>query len=392
MILEPPLNLRSTYLPFGQPNFSNEEIAAVARVLQSGWIGMGPETQTFESELGTFLQATHVVTVSSCTAAMFLALLDHTVGPGDEVICPSLTWCSTANVVLHLGAKPVFCDVDPLSFCITAEAIRSKLSARTKAVMVVHLGGLTADTATIRKILPAGVALIEDAAHALGAVNRDGLKVGSGESVACFSFYANKNLSTGEGGAIALSSEESANRIRSLRQHGLPVDAWKRFTNPKALIVSTLERLGYKMNFTDLQAAIGRVQLRRQSEFHALRLQIARYYVESLKELPVIFQKDILAEGHSRHLFLVSLPVERMKITRDEFVLSMREQNIGASVHYAPLHKMPLYGVQDTCALPETEQICDRIITLPISARMSMEDACYTVHAFTRTLLGSLGK
>lgn len=368
------------FLPFGKPNFSDAEIEAVTRVMRSGWVGMGAETLAFEKELAESIGAPHVVTVSSCTAAMFLSLLVQGIGPGDEVICPSLTWCSTANVALYLGATPVFCDVDPETLCVTPELIRQKLSSKTRAVMVVHLAGLAVDTEPLRSVLPPSVVIIEDGAHALGATYPGGRQVGSSGNLTSFSFYANKNLSTGEGGAIALADGSLAERLASLRQHGLPIDAWKRFMQPNKLLTAQLSELGYKMNYTDLQACIGRVQLRRQPEFHARRLEIARYYFKRLSEIPgVRFQSGSLQDSHSRHLYVLRLPIERMSISRDNLVLEMRERKIGASIHYAPLHRMPLYASKGCPAarLPATEQICQEIFTLPISASMTLDDAVW---------------
>jgi perosamine synthetase len=370
---------RKDYLPFGQPNFSDQEVAAITEVLHSGWVGMGAQTTAFEEELADYLSAESVVTVSSCTAALFLALLVQGVEAGDEVICPSLTWCSTANAALYLGATPVFCDIDPESYCVTPETIQQKLTPKTKAVIVVHLGGLAQDMEKIRAVLPEGVALIEDAAHALGSKYPNGKPVGSSGNLTCFSFYANKNLSTGEGGAIALFDQELADRLKSLRQHGMPINAWKRFTHPKSILKSELSELGYKMNYTDLQACLGRVQLKRQSEFHHIRWQIAQHYADELKnlKLPFCIQSRVLDQDHARHLFLVLLPIEDMILSRDELILEMRSRNIGASIHYAPLHKMPLYAQELT--LPNTEKICQRIMTLPISASMNLEDADYVI-------------
>ena len=372
---------RKDYLPFGKPNFSDAEIAAVSRVMRSGWVGMGPETIAFEKELAEYLGAPCVVTVNSCTSALFLSLLVQGVGPGDEVICPSLTWCSSANVALYLGAKPVFCDVDPDTLCLTPELVKAKLTPKTKAVMVVHLAGLAVEVEEIRAVLPRHVAIVEDAAHALGAKFKDGRPVGSSGNLTCFSFYANKNLSTGEGGAIALSDAKKAERLRSLRQHGMPVDAWRRFSHPKSIIMSELTVLGYKMNYTDLQACIGRVQLKRQPEFHAVRLAIATHYYEHLKSVTpaVKFTSNILHNYHARHLFMIQLPLDKMRMTRDELLLELRARNIGASIHYAPLHSMPLYSGESRTKLANTENLCDRIMTLPISASMSQEDTDYVI-------------
>ncbi len=378
------LPIRTDYLPFGQPNFSDEEITAVTQVLRSRWIGMGNETVKFEEELAAFLGARHVVTVNSCTSALFLALLVHGIGPGDEIIVPSLTWCATANAALYLGATPVFCDIDPATLCASPESIASKISPKTRGVVVVHYGGLAADIAAIRACVPAHVHIIEDAAHALGSRFPDGTPVGASGNLACFSFYANKNLSTGEGGAIALNDDALASRLKSLRQSGLQADAWKRFTHPQTALLPGLVELGYKMNYTDLQAVIGRVQLRRQQEFHERRLQVARHYVSALGDpaLGIGFQSGITDDAHSRHLFVISLPLERLPYTRDEFILELRRRQIGASIHYAPLHAMPLYHPESQPDLPVTEHLSTRNVTLPIGANMSLMDADYvTRHA-----------
>lgn len=377
-----PLPRRQEYLAFGKPNFSDEEIAAVSRVMRSGWVGMGPETIAFETELAQALGAREVVTVNSCTSALFLSLVVNGIGPGDEVITPSLTWCSTANAALYLGATPVFCDVDTKSHCVTPQTITAKLTARTKAVIAVHMGGLSADIEAIRSVLPEHVVLIEDAAHALGSRYRSGPSVGSSGNLVCFSFYANKNLSTGEGGAIALTDTRTADRLRSLRQHGLAADAWKRFSHPQTALVPGVEELGYKMNYTDLQASIGRVQLRRQPEFLAHRRALADRYAAGLAaaRIPIEFQSGVFEMGHALHLLIVQLPIEGMTRTRDEILLALRDRNVGASIHYAPLHSMPFYAkLCQNPGLPVTEFLASRMMTLPISASMTIDDVDYVV-------------
>lgn len=382
----------ANYIPFGKPNFSDEEISAVTRVLKSGWIGMGSETISFEMDLQKFFGCDHVVCVNSCTSALHLSLLVLGVKQGDEVIVPSYTWCSTANAAIYLGAKPVFCDVDPESYCITPELVAEKITGRTKAVVPVHMGGLAADIDGISEILPEGCHIVEDAAHAVGTTFPDGRRVGSSGNLTCFSFYANKNLSTGEGGAIALNNELDAEKLRSLRLHGLSSDAWNRFIDPKSKIVPEISGLGFKMNYTDLNAAIGRVQLERQNEFAKIRQMIAEYYVDRLKELPVSIhvQKDVLKKGHAKHLFLVELPNEKMKITRDEVVLKMRDLGIGASIHYLPLHMMDYYKNLGDCSLPNTEKLYNNILTLPISASMTLDDARQVMDVFEAVLRGSI--
>lgn len=374
------------YLPFGKPDFSELEIAAVTRVMRSGWVGMGPETLRFEEELAAYLAVPHVVTVNSCTSALFLALLVHGVGPGDEVICPSLTWCSTANAALYLGARPVFCDVDPHTLCLTPQSVLARLTPRTRAVMVVHFGGWPVDVHALRAALPPEVALIEDAAHALTSRFADGTRVGASGFTTCFSFYANKSLSTAEGGAVATPDGEVADRIRSLRQHGLSVNAWKRFTAPRRVFNDDLAQLGYKMNYTDLQASIGRVQLQRQEAFFERRLAVARIYAEGLDGLPLALQAGCVDPRHARHLFVIVLD-DRARLARDDLLHAMRDRNLGATIHYEPLHAMPLYNPDaPPPALPATERIAGRILTLPIGASVTDEDAREVVSAMRELL------
>lgn len=377
--------IRDDYIPFGKPDISEEEIAAVARVMRTGWLGMGPETQALERDLAEFLGAPHVVAVNSCTSALFLSLLVSGVGPGDEVLCPSLTWCSTANAGLYLGARVVLCDVDADSMCLTPQTVLEKMSPITKAVVVVHFGGLAADVRSIREAVPPEIVVVEDAAHALGARYADGVAVGGAGNLTSFSFYGNKNLAAGDGGAISLADSDIRGRLGSLRQNGLPEDAWKRFMHPNSLQSVNPVELGYKMNYTDLQASVARVQLRRQPEFQARRMAVAQHYVEQLtqKAPSVRFQKDILHPYHSRHLFVVRLPVQQMRVSRNEFFLELRRRNVGVSIHYPPLHSMELYcrnGQQGS--LIATDRLYREVLTLPISASMTPEDANYVMDQF----------
>jgi perosamine synthetase len=380
--------VRATYLPFGKPDFGDEEVEAVARVIRSGWVGMGAETIAFEHELETFFEAPHVVTVNSCTSALFLSLAVLGAGSGDEVVVPSLTWISTANAARQTGATPVFCDIDRETMCVTPATVRACLTPRTKAIVVVHLGGLAVDVEAIRRVVPAHIAIVEDAAHACGARFADGRPVGSSGNLTCFSFYANKNLSTGDGGAVALKNDALAERLRSLRQHAMPNDAWKRYVDPRSLGAGPIAELGYKMNYTDLQAALGRVQLRRQPEFSARRLSIARTYADGMRRLswPIAPQVGVTESAHARHLFLVQLPIERLGRSRHAILAALRARNIGASVHYQPIHTMALYAAARRGALPVTDFVAERILTLPISASMTVDDARQVVDALGEVL------
>lgn len=368
---------RSDYLPFGKPDFTDSEAEAVVRVLRTGWVGMGAETEAFEEELAQKVAAPHVVTVNSCTSALFLSLRALGIGPGDEVICPSLTWCATANAALYLGATPVFCDIEPETLSAGPGQVAAKVTSRTRAAIVVHFGGLALDIRSIREVLPDGVALIEDAAHAMGARFTDGMPVGGSGNLTCFSFYANKNLSTGEGGAIAVQDEATASRLRSLRQNGLPANAWQRFTNRRVLSAGQLSDLGYKMNFTDLQSAIGRVQLARQAEMADRRLRIAEHYTRRLSRFAssLSLQKGIVDPFHARHLYVLTL--REGGEMRDRLLLHLRSRNVGASIHYPPLHQMPLYEKHLSAGLDVTERVAPRLLTLPMSASMTLDDADY---------------
>jgi dTDP-4-amino-4,6-dideoxygalactose transaminase len=376
------LKKRAEYLAFGTPDYTEAEIEAVARVMRSGWVGMGAETIAFESELSEYIGAPEIVTVNSCTSALFLALLAEGVGPGDEVIAPSLTWCATANAALYLGATPVFCDVDFMTMCVTPETVCAKISPRTKAVVVVHYGGYAIDVEALRRTLPAHIAIVEDAAHALGARHSNGKRVGASGNSVCFSFYANKNLSTADGGAIALFDAKKAERLRSLRMSGMASHAWSRYTKPSTTFVPGLAALGYKMNFTDLQAAIGRVQLQRLGEMALVRKKVVERYRAAMTNagLDIPLQSQAFDDRHARHLLVGFFDPKKTGLRRDELLLALRDSNIGASIHYRPLHSQPLYSKDGQATLPVTERLAEQILTLPISARMTLEDVDYVVH------------
>lgn len=374
-------------IPFGQPSFSDAEIEAVARVMHSGWVGMGPETLAFEEELAAVLGVRQVVTTNSCTSALHLCLLALDVGPGDEVIVPSFTWCSTANAVLYVGAQPVFADIDPHTLGLDPTSVAAVATPRTRAVIPVHFGGLGQDLQALAAALPASVAVVEDAAHALGSTLPDGRAVGASGHLCCFSFYANKVLSTGDGGAIAVDDAALATRLRSLRLHGQSSDAWQRYVNPtSALMPPQIAELGLKANFTDLQAAIGRVQLRRQAEFAATRAAVAAVYGQALSDLDLRFQSGWDRPGHARHLFTVQLPSQHVT-GRDHLIANLRAQGVGASLHYRPLHLMPLYaGLVRGHALLHTEAVAAGILTLPIGPRMRPAHAWRSAQALRQAL------
>lgn len=373
---------------FGKPSYTEEEELALKRVLYSGWTGLGPETEAFEHELAQYLGSKKVITVDSCTSALFLALRISGVGAGDEVLVPSFTWCATANAAIFCGATPVFCDVDPQTFCISISDVVTRITPKTKAVIVVHYGGYPADVFELKKNLPANIAVIEDAAHAFGAIYPNGKKVGNSGNLTCFSFYSNKNLATGEGGAISLNNEELALRIKKLRQNGMPVSSWQQITGIKTGLPQP-EELGYKMNYIDLHACIGRVQLKRFDQMQKTRAAIVDIYRKALlKHFPDIrIQLHVESAAHAKHLFVILLPHNKPVTSRNQLLMKLRERDIGASVHYMPLHMMEYYKNSfGVTSLPVCEHLFHYVLSLPLSASMSLGQAEYVAQTLTQLI------
>jgi len=384
---------QNNYIVFGRPDYSQDEMDAVNRVMRSGWIGMGQETALFETELAAYLGAKDVVALNSCTSALYLSLLVNGVGLGDEVIVPSFTWCSTANAVIYCGAKPVFCDIEAGSLCTGTTEILAKLTPKTRAVIVVHYGGYACDVKSLRAALPPQVSIVEDAAHALGAKYNHGGRVGSSGNLTCFSFYANKNISTGEGGAVALNDSDLANKLRRLRQQGLSQNAWSRFKDPSSSLYQEVEMLGFNFNYIDLHACIGRVQLKRFESMQQKRADLAWFFTSQLSSLgvKVALQDKVNDEEHARHLYVLRLPAGELNLSRDQLVRLLRSNGIGAAVHYMPLHRMDYYTrVSGHSHLPVTEQVFAGILSLPISASMNHADAEKVMSVFKTAISGKL--
>jgi len=319
---------------------------AIERVLTRGWYILGPELDAFEVEFAAAAGAAHAVGVGTGTDALALALRALGIGPGDEVITTPLTFCSTANVIVHQGAVPVLADVCPDTLNIDPEEIERKITPGTKAIIPVHLGGQPCEMDEIRAL--AGehdLLVIEDAAHAMGAEYK-GRKIGTIGDLTVFSFYATKNLTTGEGGMVCTEDEELAEMISILRLHGITSDAWRRYSDKGSWYYEVLLP-GYKYNMTDIQAALGLHQLAKQERFQELREEYARIYTEAFADLPEI-QAPYVEEHvrHAWHLYAIRLDLERLTIDRGQFIEALRRENIGASVHFIPLHLHPYYQQQ----------------------------------------------
>lgn len=371
--------VRSTFLTFGMPCLGEEEINEVVATLKSGWIGMGPRVEQFEEAFAAYVGTPHAVALNSCTAGLFLSLLCMGIQPGDEVITTSMTFAATLNVIEHIGARPVLADIDPRTFNIDPVRVESAITHRTKAIMPVHFGGLPCDMASLRKVADRhGLFIIEDSAHAIGA-RYQGRMVGSLGNLTCFSFYANKNLTTAEGGMVTTTDPLLAGNFRLLRMHGLDQDAWKRF-GPQSTAIQQVQLPGYKFNMTDLAAAIGMPQLRKQEAFLKIREEYACQYDQAFAELPVFLQTrptDIEQNRHSLHLYLLMLDEKNWRVSRDQVVRALRRENIGATIHYPPIHTQPYYhakyrfAVQD---VPNADRAGRNLLTLPLSPAMSDSD------------------
>jgi dTDP-4-amino-4,6-dideoxygalactose transaminase len=373
---------RSEYLPYCLPMISQEEIEEVIDSLRSGWITTGPKVKRFEEAFAVYVGAKHAVALSSCTAALHLALTVIGVGPGDEVIVPTLTFCSTGNVVVHLGAKPVLVDVNErMQICL--EAVRRVISPRTRAIIPVHYAGQACDLDEIIELAGSyGIPVLEDAAHAAGS-DYKGRKIGTHGLAAAFSFYATKNMTTGEGGMLTTNNDAIASKARLLALHGMSRDAWKRYAQAGSWYYEICEA-GYKYNMTDLQAAIGIHQLRQLDAFNARRYECAQRYSAAFQDLPFILPSERPDRNHTYHLYAIQLQQNALSIDRAHFIKELAERNIGASVHFIPLHRHPLYQNRygySSADFPVAESIYRGLISLPLYPKMSDEDTDDVIHA-----------
>ena len=363
------------FLPLTRPDISEDDIAEVVDTLRSGWLVYGGKTQRFEAEFRKLAGAEHAVAVSSCTAGMHLALLAAGVGPGDEVITSPLTFPATANVIVHAGATPVLADICADDLNIDPAEIERRVTPRTKAIMPVHYAGQPCRMDEILAIARRhGLLVIEDAATAAGAYYR-GRPIGSLGDATVFSFYAIKNMTTGEGGIVTTDDAALAEKVASLRNHGLDSNAWNRYAKEGQPFYTVTEP-GFKYPFTDLQASLGLGQLRRLREFNEKRTRLAALYGKLFARLPEVETPTVRPEVESNwHLYVIRL--REAGISRDAFIAALRERGIGTAVHYLPVHYHPYYrerfgfGKGD---YPVTEREFERLVSLPLFPLMSEAD------------------
>jgi dTDP-4-amino-4,6-dideoxygalactose transaminase/nucleoside-diphosphate-sugar epimerase len=382
--------IRKKFLPFALPSIGPEEEKEVLETLRSGWVTTGPRTQAFEEKLALKVGAKHCLAVNSCTSALHLALKVLEIGPGDEVIVPAVTFAATANVVEHLGAKPVFVDVDPRTLNLDVRLLQKAVTPRTRALMAVHMSGYPCDMREIQAVArKRKIHVIEDAAHAIGSTYGKA-PIGSLSTFTCFSFYPIKNMTSIEGGAITTNEGKWMDRLRRLSLHGLDKDAWKRYTSkgrPQAFVTEP----GFKYNMTDVQAAVGLHQLDRLEGFNRRRGHIVQQYDQAFQGLMGFSRPDYEAKDRrtNHHLYIVILRVEELAINRDNMLEALKKEGIGTGIHFIPLHLHPYYRKKYKIKgsdLPAATDLSERIFSLPLYPGLSDADVQDVVKAFQKLL------
>lgn len=369
-----------SFIPYARPVLDEEEINEVVDTLRSGWLTTGPKVAQFEKDFCQFVGCAHALAVNSATAGLHLALEAMGVGPGDRVITTVHTFTATAEVIRYLGAEPVFVDIEADSYNISPAEVKVALERHVniKAIIPVHYAGQAANMSQIMALAREyDVKVLEDAAHALPSTHH-GRMVGTIADVTVFSFYANKTITTGEGGMVATNDESIAKRIKTMRLHGINRDVFDRFTSDKPGWYYEVVAPGYKYNMMDMCGALGIHQLRKAHQFQQARARIAGMYEHGLRGLPVITPKEVNSDDiHSWHIYSIQLETDKLSISRDQFIEKMSEQGIGTSVHYIPLHRMPYwknnYQLCDE-QFPTSSIVSDRHVSLPNYASMTDDE------------------
>lgn len=372
------------YLPFHRASIDEQDIESVVRVLRSGWLTTGPEVERFERTFAEYIGASHAVALSSCTAALHLALAAIRLEEGEEVILPTLTFSSTSEVVLYFKARPVLVDCGDNCPQLDPSAIERAITPRTRAVIVVHFAGSPANIEAVQEIARRHkLVVIEDAAHAL-PTRYQGKLIGTFGDITCFSFYATKTITTAEGGMLTTESSEIAERVRMLSAHGISKDAYKRYTAEGSWRYEILD-VGYKYNMTDIQAALGLAQLVRCEMLREKREQIAQTYTAALSGLEA-YETPVVPAGvqHAWHLYVLKVNPEAFSISRDRVIEELKMRGIGTSVHFIPLHMHPYYQQKlgyHTGQFPNAESHFNRAISLPLFPDMTKDDAQRVIEA-----------
>lgn len=375
--------MRTSFLPYCKPQLDEDEIENVATSFRNGWLTSGPNVKAFEEEFAARSGVPYAVALNSCTAALHVALAALGVGPGDEVITPSLTFVAGAQCTLELGATPVFVDVDPATFSVTPETIAPAITDRTKAIIAMPYGGRPLGIRRLAQFaLERGIPVIEDAAHAAGMLD-EGEWAGVHSAAAAYSFYATKNLTTAEGGMLVTRDPLLAERSRMLGLHGMSKDAWKRYTAGGSWRYDVLAP-GFKYNLADPLAALGRTQLRRLDAMQTRRRELAARFtaaIESMRGVGLQAPPEHPDDVHSWCMFVVTIDERVTGVPRDDVIEAMTEANIGTSVHYIPSHLFAAYRSLARGPLPVTEALWQTMVSLPLFPAMSDDDADDVIEA-----------
>jgi UDP-4-amino-4-deoxy-L-arabinose-oxoglutarate aminotransferase len=381
--------MRSNFLPFSRPSITENDVAAVVEVLRSGWLTTGPKATEFERAFCDYTGCPGAVALASATAGMHLGLKAMGIGPGDEIITPSMTWVSTVNLIVLAGATPVFADVDRDTLMVSPASVEACLTARTRLIIPVHFAGAPADIGPIRELAARhNVFLVEDAAHALGTQYK-GERIGR-KGTSIFSFHPIKNITTGEGGMFCSDDQELVDHIRRLKFHGLGVDAYDRQTQGRSPQAEVLEP-GYKYNMTDLSAVLGTSQLARADAMNRRRAELAMRYRERFEQIDEILPlcDPPYSITHAWHLFIVRLDTDKAGMSQDDFMRELKERNIGTGLHFRAVHLQKYYiesmGTHRGM-LPNTEWNSDRICSLPLFPDMTFDDVDDVVNAIKEIL------
>jgi dTDP-4-amino-4,6-dideoxygalactose transaminase len=385
-------NAAEDFCHFHRPSLGEEEEKEVIDTLRSGWLTTGPKTHEFEKSFADYIGCKHAVGLNSCTAGLHLGLASLGIGPGDEVITTPVTFAATANVIVHQGARPIFVDVDPGTLNLDAGQVESRISDKTKAIMPVHLFGQPCDMDVIVDIARKHhLAIVEDAAHAVGA-KYHGSQVGNIGDLTSFSFYATKNITTGEGGMITTNRDDLADKIRVLSLHGITADAWQRHGDGEFVHWDVVYP-GYKYNMFDIQAALGIHQLKKIELFWQQRKRWVDVYDEAFREIPeiqLLSQKENIKHAH--HLYVILLKTEKLKIDRDGMLKALRDAGIGVGVHFRALHLMSFYRNRfgfKRGDLRNAEYASDRLLSLPLYPSLTEKDVGRCVDAVSSLITGS---
>ncbi|GAB6173060.1 DegT/DnrJ/EryC1/StrS family aminotransferase [Paradesulfitobacterium aromaticivorans] len=380
---------RSEFLPYGLPLIEDDDIAEVVDSLKSNWITKGPKTMEFEKRFAEYVGAKYAIAVNSCTAALHLSLAAAGIGPGDEVITTPMTFAASANVVLHVGATPVFADINPVTMNIDVERVKAKITPRTKAIIPVHIAGHACEMDEILTLAQAhNLFVLEDGAHAVYTQYK-GKMIGSIGNATAFSFYATKNLATGEGGMVTTNDEALADKIRVISVHGMSRNAWNRYSAAGSWYYEILYP-GYKDNMTDIQAALGLTQLAKLERMQGIRREIAERYNEAFGRMPELeVPVELDYTRHAWHLYILKLNLDKLTIDRAQFIEELKEEKIGTSVHFIPVHLHPYY--RETYGYkrgdyPQAEGTFDRILSLPLYPKMSAQDTQDVIEAVKRVV------